>query len=153
MRKIEEEITDLSEIEAILDKAEVCRLSMADGSLPYIVPLNFGYTDKALYFHTGHKGKKIDILRKNRFVCFEVEVDTEVVRSDIACDWRMRYRSVIGLGKVVFIEDPKEKAAALDIIMDHYAHKGGRQYREGSLEKACIIKVMIDEMKGRKSGY
>ncbi len=152
MRKKEYEITDLAEIEAILLKADICRLAMTDGAAPYIVPLNFGYRDRALYFHTGLAGKKIDILNKNNAVCFEVDVDAELLRSDTACGYAMKYRSVVGTGRAHFLEDRDAKREALDIIMGHYSHRETWEYREKSFDRACIIRVTIDAMTGRKAG-
>lgn len=152
MRKKEYEITDFSEIEEILNRAGVCRLGLADGAAPYIVPMNFGYRDRALYFHTGHAGKKIDILRKNPSVCFEVEIDAAVIPSDTACGWGMAYRSVVGTGTARFIGDAAGKKEALDIIMAHYDNSREWEYREASFEKACIIKVIIESVTGRKAG-
>jgi len=152
MRKKEFEITDFSEIEEILNRAGVCRLGLADGDTPYIVPLNFGYRDRAIFFHTGQAGKKIDILRKNPAVCFEVEIDTAVIRSDTACGLGMAYRSVVGAGTARFIEDAAGKKEALDIIMAHYDGAGAWEYRETSFGKACIIKVEIKTITGRKAG-
>jgi uncharacterized protein len=151
MRKKEKEIADFREIEAILIKADICRLGLSDGGIPYIVPLNFGYRDRTLYFHTGHEGKKIDILKKNNMVCFEADIDAELIRADVACGWSMKYRSVVGTGRAVFVEDRSEKAQALDIIMTHYSENVGWTYREKSFEKACIIKVVIDDISGRAS--
>jgi len=152
MRKKEYEITDFSEIEAILEKALVCRLAMTDGDVPYIVPLNFGYRDRRLYFHTGHAGKKIDILKKNNIVCFEVDADAEILRADIACGYGMKYRSVIGTGRAEFVEDRDGKREALDIIMGHYSEQGSWDYREHSFERTCIIRVTIETITGRKAG-
>lgn len=151
MRKKEYEITDFREIEEILNRAEVCRLGLADGGTPYIVPMNFGYRDRALYFHTGQAGKKIDILRKNSAVCFEVEIDAAIVRSDTACGWGMKYRSAVGTGRALFVEDPAGKKEALDIIMAHYNGAGAWEYRENSFDRACIIKVEIGTITGRKA--
>lgn len=151
MRKKEKEITEFAGIEEILRKAEVCRLGLSDGGVPYIVPLNFGYEDRTLYFHTGSEGKKIDILRKNNRVCFEVDIDAELIRSDVACGWSMKYRSVIGTGRASFVENVPGKTAALNIIMAHYSDRDKWTYREKSFEKACIIKVVIDEVSGRAS--
>ncbi len=152
MRKKEYEITDFTEIEAILRKAEVCRLAMTDGALPYIVPLNFGYRDGKLYFHTGQAGRKIDTLKKNPMVCFEVDIDAELIPADVACGYGMRYRSVVGTGRAEFVEDPAGKREALDIIMAHYSMGEAWEYRERSFERTCVIRVSIDSITGRKAG-
>ena len=152
MRRKEKEITDRVEIEDIMLKAQVCRLGMADGSRPYIVPLCFGYRDSTLYFHTAREGKKLDILRKNREVCFECDVDQELIRSEKACQWGMKFRSVVGFGKASLIEDPVVKRKALDIIMEHYAGPSSFDYAEKVLGKTVVIKIDIESMTGKKSG-
>ncbi|MFH2046242.1 MAG: pyridoxamine 5'-phosphate oxidase family protein [Pseudomonadota bacterium] len=67
MRRKEKEITDKSEIEAVIHRLIVCRVGLADDNIPYIVPLCFGYRDNTIYVHGSLKGKKINILRKSHF--------------------------------------------------------------------------------------
>lgn len=52
MRRKQFEIKDKRIIEEILSKSEVCRIALVDGDRPYIVPLNYGYKDHAIYFHS-----------------------------------------------------------------------------------------------------
>jgi hypothetical protein len=85
MRKKEPEIKTHEEIESIIQKSIVCRLGLSEDNLPNIVPLCFGYQDHTLYFHTAREGKKIDIFRKNNQVCFEFDIDQELVKADQAC--------------------------------------------------------------------
>jgi hypothetical protein len=62
MIRTDREITDLSEIESILNNAMVCRIGMADAGEPYIVPVCFGYMDGKIYLHSAMSGKKITLL-------------------------------------------------------------------------------------------
>ena len=151
MRRKEKEITDTREIESIIRKSQVCRLALADGGLPYIVPLCFGYKNKILYFHSAKEGQKIEILRRNHQVCFEFDIDARVRSGKTACNWTMAYKSVIGFGTASFIEDPEEKQKALDIIMRQYA-EGDFKYLDEALAKMLVIKVDISRMTGKKSG-
>jgi nitroimidazol reductase NimA-like FMN-containing flavoprotein (pyridoxamine 5'-phosphate oxidase superfamily) len=64
MRRTEKEITNRREIDLILSKATVCRIGFIDNEIPYIVPLNFGYSNNCLYFHSAPNGKKIELLKK-----------------------------------------------------------------------------------------
>ncbi len=153
MRKKEKEITDKGVIEAILQEAPVCRIAMSKDNRPYIVPMNFGYEDGALYLHTGHRGMKIDFMRGNPLVCFEAESRLETVRSESACRWGMRYLSVVGSGRASFVEDPAGKRAALGVIMKKYSGRADWEYSEKDLGAACIVKIEIEEMTGRRSGY
>jgi len=152
MRRKEKEIGDENEIESIIRKATVCRLAMSDNDQPYVVPLNFGYADRTLYFHSAPKGKKIEILERNDRVCFEFDVDVEIEPGEKACDWGARYKSVIGFGRAVFVESPDEKKHALDLVMAQYSKEvGAFQYPEAKLNATAIIRVDIEEMTGKRS--
>jgi nitroimidazol reductase NimA-like FMN-containing flavoprotein (pyridoxamine 5'-phosphate oxidase superfamily) len=152
LRRKEKEIRSKEEVESVIQKALVCRLGMADENGPYIVPLSFGYRDGFLFFHSAKEGKKIDILRKNKKVCFEIDTDHEIVESEKACKWGMEYKSVIGFGNAFIIEDIESIKAALDVIMDHYS---GRtfEYQDEVLRKTVVIKVEIESMTGKKSEW
>jgi nitroimidazol reductase NimA-like FMN-containing flavoprotein (pyridoxamine 5'-phosphate oxidase superfamily) len=152
MRTKDKEISDGAAIEAIIQKATVCRLGMVDGNKPYIVPLSFGYYDNVLYFHGALKGQKIDILRKNPSVCFEFDLVAEPVESEKACSWSMKYQSVIGFGKAFFVEDSDEKREALSVIMAQYSDQLF-QFPEKMLKATAVIKVEIESMTGKHSGF
>jgi nitroimidazol reductase NimA-like FMN-containing flavoprotein (pyridoxamine 5'-phosphate oxidase superfamily) len=150
MRRKDKEITLLTEIEAIIRRAQVCRLAMIDGAEPYIVPLNFGYSDMRLYFHSAPHGRKIDILRRNNRVCFEFDIDHEIVTAPKACEWGFRYQSVIGTGKAFFIEEPQAKKEALDVVMRQYSD-GAYDYSENRMQKIVAFGVAIETLTGKRS--
>ncbi|MHC4479195.1 MAG: pyridoxamine 5'-phosphate oxidase family protein [Planctomycetota bacterium] len=151
MRRKEREIDNITVIEDILSKASVCRLGLCENNQPYVVPLCFGHKDNALYLHCAAQGRKLDILRKNNNVCFEVDIDHEIIKAEQACDWGMKYKSVIGFGKAVFIEDIESKRKALDVIMQQYS-EGTFEYPANAIEHIVVIKVEIQSMTGRQSG-
>ena len=155
MRRKEKAIRDQSLIESILHKALVCRIAMCQDDVPYVVPMSFGYQDNCLYFHSASEGKKVDVLRNNDRICFEVDVDQQHVDSQIPSECTMRYSSVIGFGRAVFVTDPAEKRQALDVLMQHYADSPSEpyEYSDRSLTKVTIIKVEIESMSGKQSGY
>jgi nitroimidazol reductase NimA-like FMN-containing flavoprotein (pyridoxamine 5'-phosphate oxidase superfamily) len=152
LRRADKEIADRGEIDKILRKATVCRLGLVDGAIPYIVPLSFGYDGNTLYFHSACEGKKVDLLRRNAVVCFEIDVDAEPVRSETSCGWTMRYRSVIGSGTASFVEDLGGKSEAMKIIMRQYT-EGPYEFPEEMLRKIAVIKVAIGEISGKVSGF
>jgi len=149
MIRKDREITSRAEMESIINKAFVCRLGMADENGPYIVPLSFGYKEGSLYFHCAIKGRKLDILKKNKRVCFEIDTDHEIVESEKACNWGMKYKSVIGLGNAFFIEDAESKKAALGIIMHHYSGRSF-EFEEKEIDRVVIFKVDIESMTGKE---
>ncbi len=150
MRRAEKEITDPKEIEAVLKKSEVCRLAMVDGDAPYIVPLNFGYKDGAVYFHSANEGKKIELMKKNPNVCFEVDFFLKFKKAPLACDWGIEYSSVIAWGKAEILDDLKDKKQGLNIIMAQYS---GRKFDfpDENINRTAVIKVSIEKMTGKKA--
>jgi len=153
VRRKEREITDEQIIESILKDAHICRIAMCDENSPYIVPMNFGYKDACIYLHSAKEGRKIAILKKNPNICFEVESKAEIKTGEKACDWGMKYLSVIGLGKVEFVNEEQEKLAALSILMEKYVVATALEYRGESLSKVQVLKIEIKEMTGKKAGY
>jgi len=151
MRKNKKEITDKSALETIIKNSAICRLALVDEDRPYIVPLNFGYQGGTLYFHCAHEGRKIDIIKTNPNVCFEFDINTEIITAEKACGWSMRYQSVIGFGKAYLVDDVQEKRTALNIIMQHYAGKNF-SFPEDKLQITAVLKVAIEHMTGKQSG-
>ena len=151
MRRSEKEITEKTEIESIIRQSMVCRLALSDGQSPYIVPLCFGYSNDTLYFHCAKEGKKLDILRQNNRVCFEFDIGAEAKPGKTACDWGLAYKSVVGFGQVVMVEDAAEKRKALGLITAQYA---GKVYKitDGAAKETVVFKVEISSMTGKKSG-
>lgn len=150
MNRKEREITDRSRIDEILHAAEICRLGLCNNGVPYIVPLCFGYDGSAIYAHSARSGRKLDIIRVNNLVCFEVEADTRLVMKDIASSCTMKYRSVIGYGRASIIDDPKAMIPAYDILMSHY-RRGPFEYSEKLLAESLIIKIEIETISGKLS--
>lgn len=150
MRRKEQEIAEHALLEAILEEARVCRIAMAVENEPYVVPLSFGYRDGCLYLHSAPEGRKIDFLRRNNRVCFEVDLEEGLVAQGPPCTTSLRYRSVIGTGRAYFVEDEEEKRRALDILVGHYGEVG--PYAEAWLRRTTVIRIEIEEMSGKKSG-
>lgn len=151
MKRAEKEVKELAAIEAIIDKADVCRLAMSLDNKPYVVPMNFGYKDNCLYFHCANKGHKLEILKQNPDVCFEMDVNHKLVTGDIACKYTMTFESVIGFGKAFIITDNDEKKICLDIVMGQYAKDKSFEYTEKALNAVTVIKLEIASMTGKSS--
>lgn len=59
MRRKVNEITDPKKIETILKLCTVGRFATnGEDGYPYIVPVNFAYIDKTIYFHCARTGEK-----------------------------------------------------------------------------------------------
>lgn len=142
---------DRQDMEAVLRDALVCRLGMVEEDGPYVVPMSFGYEDGVLYFHGGRRGRKMDALRRDPRVCFEVDIDVVLKPSETACKTSISYRSVVGFGTAFFIEDPAEKRKALAVLMHQYAD-GEFEFDDAQVVRTTVYGVRIESMTGRQSG-
>ena len=155
MRRNDKEINNIKSMESILHEADYCMIGLSDNNSPYMVPMNFGFKDNNLYLHSAPEGKKIEIIKVNNKVSFGVQIKTEVVKNEKACNWGMNYMSVIGEGYAFFIEDYNKKVEALNIIMSKYSdcETNTFEYSETVLNNLSLIKVEVKELKGKISGY
>lgn len=152
MRRNDKEITAQNLLDEIMKKAQVCRLAVSYNDMPYIIPMNFGYADRVLYFHSAHEGLKLLILRENPQACFEVEIDTQIVPNELGCAWSMRYQSVVGFGEVEFIDDPVDKREGMKIIMQQYSNDKTLPL-DDALAGVTLFKLKVNTMTGKQSGY
>lgn len=148
MRKKEREIKDRKAIDDIIRRCRVCHLAMCDDGQPYVVPLNFGYDGRFLYFHAALEGRKIDIIKRNNRVGFEFEILHEIVMADQACKWGAKYESVIGSGTTEIIDDLDTKKEALKWIMRQYG-SNAKDFSEEIMKKTLILRVRIIEISGK----
>jgi nitroimidazol reductase NimA-like FMN-containing flavoprotein (pyridoxamine 5'-phosphate oxidase superfamily) len=154
MRRKEKEITEQASMEEIIKRSSICRLAMADESgNPYVIPLCFGYRGNTVYLHSAREGRKIDILKNNPRVCVLFDIDQEVLPGKEACEWGMRFQSVIAFGTASFLEKKEEKHDALNIIMDNYSNGNEAwRYPKKAMDAVLIIKIHVEEMTGKVSG-
>jgi len=154
MRRKDREITARNELIDILKKADVCRIAINDSPAPYIVPLNFGYRwddNLVLFFHCAPGGRKLELLAVNDSVCFEIDTDHELVKGEKPCDWGMKYKSIIGSGKITEVIDKNEKIAALDAIMNHFGLTDAKkEYDESVFSKTKILRLVVSEISGKQ---
>jgi uncharacterized protein len=150
MKRSDLEILDKSIIENILNTNTVCRIGFIDSKEPYIVPMSYGYTPDYIYLHAALAGKKIDLLRENNRVCFEVSDSIETVPTEVACGFSVLYRSVIGYGKAELVSEPDEKQQGLQIIMHQHTGKGKWDIPSAALKKVAVVRITIDSMTGKQ---
>ena len=150
MRRSEKEITDRRELRRVLEAARVCRLAMSDGGRPYLVPLSFALDGDDLVLHSARAGRKLEILRRNPEVCFEVEEGVAFARGDTACGSTMRYRTVVGFGAVEFVEDRAERARLLALFGPRYGAPAG-EIPDAELDRTTVLRVRVRELTGKRS--
>ena len=142
------EITDRNEILEILDKCKIVHVAMVDDGMPYLVPLNYGYTMEedqlTLYMHGSLKGRKIDVLRKNPNVFFEMNCDVMPFEGKTACQYGTMYASIMGSGKAEILEDVEAKKAGLTLFMKSQT---GRDF-EFTDKMVSAVNVIVIKVEG-----
>jgi len=155
MRRKDREIINIEEKIKIIKNCKVCRIALSDNNVPYIIPLNYGYIFKnnklTLYFHSALEGKKLDIIRINNNACFEIDCDSKLIEGENACDYGYVYKSIIGFGKIIFLETIKEKIDGLNILMKHQTEKDTiYTFTEDQIKNVCVYKMEVDEFTGKQ---
>lgn len=129
MRRKDREVLGDENIAKIIEQCTTVHVAMtddADASIPYVIPLSFGYSLNSgvleLYFHCAHVGKKLDCIRKNPNVAFSMSVENRIeIYEEAYCKSGRFYASVVGQGKAEIIEDIAEKCHGLSLLMDRQA--------------------------------
>lgn len=153
MRRTDREITDFEEIICILKKSSVCRVAFFDDSYPYIVPLNFGVeTDGkkvVLYFHCANEGKKLDLLKRNNKVAFEMDCPDKFFDGEKACYSTMEFDSICGNGSIEIVGDD-EKIHALTMLMQQYSDKKEIVFDDKVLKAVTVLRMTVNEITGKR---
>ena len=146
MRRKDRQILELSAIKEIVARQKICRLAFFDEDYPYIVPMNFGCewhdASLTLYFHGANTGRKIDLLKTNAHVCFEMDGSHELTGGEIACDYSYNFESVIGNGEAQLIEDLTAKKHALLKIMEQQTGSTDFSFSDQHLKQVAVFSVV-----------
>lgn len=151
MRRKDRQITDREWIDGVLREAEVLELGIigTDG-WPYVVPLNFGYDGKCIYFHGAPAGLKFELLERSNKVCFQTYVRASLTRDELPTKYSYQFSSVTGFGRVIVIEDLEEKIAALNVLMGHVDGPMVDRVRdEEALKHVRCARIDIEHISGK----
>jgi len=74
------------EIEEVLSEQIICRIGCHADDMTYVVPLSYAYDGKCVYART-FEGLKIDLMRKNPKVCFQVDVMEDMANWKSVIAW------------------------------------------------------------------
>ena len=64
----------------------------------------------------------------------------------------MNFRSLVGYGSLSELSGEDERRNALDRIMRHYGWGGEGSYRPSTLGTTLVLKLVVDELSGKKKG-
>lgn len=154
MLKREREITDVKEIRKILDTGEVIRLGIHDGEEIYILPMNYGYEmdekgKPIFYLHSGRRGKKLELLKENGRVAFELDGEHQLLEGQVPCQYGYAYSSIIGRGQAEIVTEPKEKIRGMEILMKSLTGKEFT-FNEKLVSIVEVIRLTVTEYSAKR---
>lgn len=156
MTRREREITDGNEIIKILDKCRILHLGLVDGDEPYVVPLNYGYTMEdgrlILYMHGAKAGYKLDLMRNNPKVFFEMDCDVQPFDGEKPCQYGTSYASVMGRGTAEILEDAEEKKKGLSIFMKTQTGKDF-EFTDKLVSAVSVIRITVSEYTAKRRPF
>lgn len=148
MTRRERQVTDINEIIKILDNSKVLHLGLVDGDEPYVVPMNYGYTYEneklTIWLHCARQGKKLDIMKVNPKVFFEMEYGITPFEGEVACKYGITYSSIMGRGVATIIEDVETKKIALSSLMKTQTGKDF-DFDDRMAEVVGVVKIDVLE--------
>ena len=159
MRRKDREMENLEDIFSVAEKCQVVHVAMTDGEKPYVVALNFGFDrledGLILYLHSASEGRKMDILKKNPNVYFQMDCDSEFVKGtpENSCSYSWNFASIMGSGQVEFLEGEGEKKYALNRILQHMDKtEKSFDFMPQILSKTCVYRIVTRDVTGKRHG-
>lgn len=140
------------EVLEVLNKAEVGRIATNDpNGFPYIVPVHFVYLENRIYIHGLIKGQKIEYLKANSKVGFEVdEMGAIIPDEQIVCDTNTAFRSVIILGNAKMVDETELKTTVLNEVVKKYTPQLlGMEFPANMFKATGIIEINIEKCTGK----
>lgn len=138
------------QIDELISRQVTGRLGCVENDKAYIVPINYFYKNSTVFAHSA-PGKKINMMRKNPVVCFQVDEIQSI----------FRWQSAILWGNYEEIIDPVQKHQAMQGIIhrlmplteqpsDHPSHgissSGAELYNN---DKLIVYRINIAEKTGK----
>ena len=148
MTKRERQVTDPQEILRILDTGKVLHLGLSVDDEPYVVPMNYGHTMEeeklTLHLHSALRGKKLDMIRANPRVFFEIDCDLAPFEGKLPCQYGLVYSSIMGRGTATIVEDVEEKMQAMTALMKTQTGKDF-SFNEQLVSIVAVIRIDVAE--------
>lgn len=149
-------LTDRAALDALLDEALVCHLSLVVNGAPMVVPTAYGRDGDALYLH-GSTGAASLRAGSGTPVCVAVTLVDGIVYSRSAFHHSMNYRSAVIHGTARPVTGPDARTHALRVLTEHLAPgswDAGRAPTVKELARTAVLALDLREasVKARTGG-
>jgi len=152
MRRKDKEMDKTGTIDVLLN-SRTGRLGTCSDNIPYITPVNYIYYDGCIYFHCARVGRKIDNIKLNNNVCFEVDDYISTYQQEDPRKLSTNYKSVIIFGKAEIIDDEDVKLDIMKRTVDKYSNMEGTSNRllKEHTAPILIVKITPEHITGKIS--
>ena len=152
------EIKSKEKIIEFLSSESTGRIASIDvNGFPQIIPMNFVFINDVIYMHSHIRGEKLENIKRNDKVGFEVDRSLEFLPSYFfdptdASLADTLYISVVMKGTCTIVEDKEEKTLALNGLMKKYQPEGDYEPMNPKMEvlnEVAVIKIIPNTMRGK----
>jgi nitroimidazol reductase NimA-like FMN-containing flavoprotein (pyridoxamine 5'-phosphate oxidase superfamily) len=148
-RKRERGSYDRAVIDAILDEALIAHLGIveADGQ-PLVIPTLHARAGDVVFCHGSVASRTLRALAAGAPVCLTVSLLDGLVLARSAMHHSANYRSAMLVGQAKSVEEPSEKLAAFEAIVEHIVPGRWRDVRapsENELSATAVLAIPIVE--------
>ncbi len=141
-----------AEIETLLTEEMVGNLgTISEDGFPYITPVHYVWMDDKIYIHGLRIGQKIDYLKKNPNVGFEVfKMNALIHDAELPCDTNTDYQSVIMQGKGKVVTEEELCVKVLDaVVLKYTPQHAGKTFPPAMLKATGVIEIDPLEITGK----
>lgn len=139
------------EINNILSSQAIGRIACCDGKKPYIVPVTYAFDGKYIYCQST-EGRKLELLRNNPNVCFQVDLSRDLSNWQSAVIFG-QFEELVGEGSVKARDLLEGRVLPLmtgSIVHQHEHWEGeGHELSENYRGKPVMFRIRINEKSGR----
>ncbi len=133
---------DRATVHAILDGGYVGHLGYVRDGAPVVLPTLYARSGETLYLHGSTGSRPLRGADPGIAVCVTVTHVDGLVLARSAFHHSINYRSVVVQGTAYQVTDPREKAAALDVLVDHVVPGRAADSRPANAKELAATAVL-----------
>jgi nitroimidazol reductase NimA-like FMN-containing flavoprotein (pyridoxamine 5'-phosphate oxidase superfamily) len=139
---------DREVVHAILDEALICHLGFVVDEQPFVIPTIHARDGEVLYLHGSPASRMLKTLAEGVRCCVTATLVDELVLARSSKQHSLNYRSAVVFGTASEITGESEKAAALEMVVEHIARGRAETIRGASpeeMETTFVLSLPIEE--------
>jgi len=150
-----QQIDDPATLARWLDEAAVGRLATVDeDGYPVVKPVSFVYSDGRIYFHSAREGEKLDDIRRDGRVGFEVDKLIAITPPiERGCQVGCFYQSIVVRGRARILDgdaDRPLRERALRLLVRKHAPAFAEAPLD-DVDRATVVEVTVERITGKEA--